>query len=152
MAELADAADSKSADLRVLGVRLPLPAPLQTPTKYAAGWASSPHAIHFCRRRIGLLASNNPMSFKSIKLKRLSLLTKRGSEHGLHIGYTFSGSPATCNKELKMPEQLTNRGARVTSTKAFKPQSVVVRLFHRKNRRPGPRLSREGLDTRRGST
>ena len=26
-AELADAADSKSADLRVLGVRLPLPAP-----------------------------------------------------------------------------------------------------------------------------
>jgi hypothetical protein len=28
MAELADAADSKSADLRVLGVRLPLPAPL----------------------------------------------------------------------------------------------------------------------------
>ena len=27
MAELADAADSKSADLRVLGVRLPLPAP-----------------------------------------------------------------------------------------------------------------------------
>ena len=29
MAELADAADSKSADLRVLGVRLPLPAPNQ---------------------------------------------------------------------------------------------------------------------------
>ena len=29
MAELADAADSKSADLRVLGVRLPLPAPTQ---------------------------------------------------------------------------------------------------------------------------
>jgi hypothetical protein len=29
MAELADAADSKSADLRVLGVRLPLPAPAQ---------------------------------------------------------------------------------------------------------------------------
>ena len=29
MAELADAADSKSADLRVLGVRLPLPAPLK---------------------------------------------------------------------------------------------------------------------------
>jgi hypothetical protein len=28
MAELADAADSKSADLRVLGVQLPLPAPL----------------------------------------------------------------------------------------------------------------------------
>ena len=28
MAELADAADSKSADLRVLGVRLPLPAPI----------------------------------------------------------------------------------------------------------------------------
>ncbi len=31
MAELADAADSKSADLRVLGVRLPLPAPNKTP-------------------------------------------------------------------------------------------------------------------------
>jgi hypothetical protein len=30
MAELADAADSKSADLRVLGVRLPLPAPSPT--------------------------------------------------------------------------------------------------------------------------
>jgi hypothetical protein len=30
MAELADAADSKSADLRVLGVRLPLPAPLKS--------------------------------------------------------------------------------------------------------------------------
>jgi hypothetical protein len=28
MAELADAADSKSADLRVLGVQLPLPAPI----------------------------------------------------------------------------------------------------------------------------
>jgi hypothetical protein len=33
MAELADAADSKSADLRVLGVRLPLPAPTQTTEK-----------------------------------------------------------------------------------------------------------------------
>jgi hypothetical protein len=33
MAELADAADSKSADLRVLGVRLPLPAPAQKPTE-----------------------------------------------------------------------------------------------------------------------
>ena len=31
MAELADAADSKSADLRVLGVRLPLPAPEPNP-------------------------------------------------------------------------------------------------------------------------
>src|SRR5579871_5500953 len=31
MAELADAADSKSADLRVLGVRLPLPAPKPDP-------------------------------------------------------------------------------------------------------------------------
>src|SRR5437763_16488788 len=29
MAELADAADSKSADLRVLGVQLPLPAPTE---------------------------------------------------------------------------------------------------------------------------
>ena len=38
MAELADAADSKSADLRVLGVRLPLPAPLKGP-------ALSPHQI-----------------------------------------------------------------------------------------------------------
>jgi hypothetical protein len=28
MAELADAADSKSADLRVMGVRPPLPAPM----------------------------------------------------------------------------------------------------------------------------
>jgi hypothetical protein len=33
MAELADAADSKSADLRVLGVRLPLSAPVQTNEK-----------------------------------------------------------------------------------------------------------------------
>ncbi len=33
MAELADAADSKSADLRVLGVRLPLPAPFQEQVK-----------------------------------------------------------------------------------------------------------------------
>ena len=31
MAELADAADSKSAGLRPLGVRLPLPAPLKPP-------------------------------------------------------------------------------------------------------------------------
>jgi hypothetical protein len=31
MAELADAADSKSADLRVLGVQLPLPAPRLVP-------------------------------------------------------------------------------------------------------------------------
>ena len=33
MAELADAADSKSADLRVLGVRLPLPAPGSKPDR-----------------------------------------------------------------------------------------------------------------------
>jgi hypothetical protein len=37
MAELADAADSKSADLRVLGVRLPLPAPT-TFVIMALGW------------------------------------------------------------------------------------------------------------------
>ncbi len=30
MAELADAADSKSADLRVMGVRPPLPAPISS--------------------------------------------------------------------------------------------------------------------------
>jgi hypothetical protein len=40
MAELADAADSKSADLRVLGVRLPLPAPFQKGIKYVATWGS----------------------------------------------------------------------------------------------------------------
>ena len=34
MAELADAADSKSADLRVLGVQLPLPAPAQSSFAY----------------------------------------------------------------------------------------------------------------------
>ena len=47
MAELADAADSKSADLRVLGVRLPLPAPAQKTlqNKRLAG-ASSPHQMH----------------------------------------------------------------------------------------------------------
>ena len=33
MAELADAADSKSADLRVMGVRPPLPAPMPTQRK-----------------------------------------------------------------------------------------------------------------------
>src|SRR4051812_44337878 len=36
MAELADAADSKSADLRVLGVRLPLPAPTEKPRRTRA--------------------------------------------------------------------------------------------------------------------
>jgi hypothetical protein len=41
MAELADAADSKSADLRVLGVRLPLPAPRFFPR-------SSVSRLRFC--------------------------------------------------------------------------------------------------------
>jgi hypothetical protein len=50
MAELADAADSKSADLRVLGVRLPLPAPFQKPIKYAATWAPSPHAMNLLQQ------------------------------------------------------------------------------------------------------
>jgi hypothetical protein len=36
MAELADAADSKSADLRVLGVQLPLPAPTFKPARDTA--------------------------------------------------------------------------------------------------------------------
>ncbi len=54
MAELADAADSKSADLRVLGVRLPLPAPAQKSSKYAAGKPSSSHTTTFCGRRRGL--------------------------------------------------------------------------------------------------
>jgi hypothetical protein len=53
MAELADAADSKSADLRVLGVRLPLPAPLKKPSEYAAIWASTPHTLHLHSRRSG---------------------------------------------------------------------------------------------------
>jgi hypothetical protein len=53
MAELADAADSKSADLRVLGVRLPLPAPLKKPSEYAAIWASTPHVLHLHSRRSG---------------------------------------------------------------------------------------------------
>jgi hypothetical protein len=38
MAELADAADSKSADLRVLGVRLPLPAPPLNPWNLVSSW------------------------------------------------------------------------------------------------------------------
>jgi hypothetical protein len=49
MAELADAADSKSADLRVLGVRLPLPAPKNPVcfeeaalSKVGFGWAGFP--------------------------------------------------------------------------------------------------------------
>src|SRR6202043_3027434 len=62
MAELADAADSKSADLRVLGVRLPLPAPLQKPSEYAASKPSSLHAISFCGRRSGLFVLSFPIA------------------------------------------------------------------------------------------
>src|SRR3954454_14939951 len=40
MAELADAEDSKSADLRVLGVRLPLPAPALEPVVQSRQLAS----------------------------------------------------------------------------------------------------------------
>ena len=39
MAELADAADSKSADLRVMGVRPPLPAPVLKPIA-SCSWQS----------------------------------------------------------------------------------------------------------------
>ena len=46
MAELADAADSKSADLRVLGVRLPLPAPTpKSPQNKRLAGASFPHVM-----------------------------------------------------------------------------------------------------------
>ncbi len=48
MAELADAADSKSADLRVLGVRLPLPAPAQINEKQ---WFTRHHDWMALRRR-----------------------------------------------------------------------------------------------------
>src|SRR5439155_20873553 len=42
MAELADAADSKSAGLRPLGVRLPLPPPSLNPFRYSyTTWASA---------------------------------------------------------------------------------------------------------------
>jgi hypothetical protein len=54
MAELADAADSKSADRKVVGVRPPLPAPLQhienewvTKTK-----ASQPERLFHARNRL----------------------------------------------------------------------------------------------------
>ena len=56
MAELADAADSKSADLRVLGVRLPLPAPSERHTILASishfciSLPSLGCGIAFCRR------------------------------------------------------------------------------------------------------
>ena len=46
MAELADAADSKSADLRVLGVRLPLPAPLWCLTMAWKSTVIRPHKHH----------------------------------------------------------------------------------------------------------
>ncbi len=52
MAELADAADSKSADLRVLGVRLPLPAPM----KSTYGFGLSREAELHCQTLQYLLA------------------------------------------------------------------------------------------------
>ena len=48
MAELADAADSKSADLRVLGVRLPLPAPSEPTERTSVRKDYSARAAVFC--------------------------------------------------------------------------------------------------------
>ena len=64
--------------------------PKSLQNKRLAG-ASSPHAMHLCSRRSRLCANMQPSSVSSIKLKRLSLLTKSCTEHGLHIAYTFSG-------------------------------------------------------------
>ncbi len=49
MAELADAADSKSADLRVLGVRLPLPAPKFLLKRTLKHWAQN-YSAHRSRK------------------------------------------------------------------------------------------------------
>ena len=73
MAELADAADSKSAGLRVLGVRLPLPAPfilvaaLQTADKLRVNQHSAaPGAAGSARKSASpliSLRSKPPISF-----------------------------------------------------------------------------------------
>ena len=47
MAELADAADSKSAGLRPLGVRLPLPAP-KASTLFSSAYQVALSAYRFC--------------------------------------------------------------------------------------------------------
>ncbi len=146
MAELADAADSKSADLRVLGVRLPLPAPAQSPKNKRVAGASSPHEMPLKqtqRTQIQHIAT----SVKSISLKKLSLLTKCCGEHGSHICYTFSGSPPLL--------MIRNEGAGTTRqllATRFTPTSVQTTacgaqaISQVKNRRPSQGLSREVVD------
>ena len=57
MAELADAADSKSADLRVMGVRPPLPAPELEP-KISLFIAPAAISVHLVWRKLLVISSN----------------------------------------------------------------------------------------------
>src|SRR5438270_14013976 len=79
MAELADAADSKSADLRVLGVRLPLPAPMlriPSPLPQASPAGSIglllttrvAHVFHAGHLQIGMLTSTRFVFFVRLAL------------------------------------------------------------------------------------
>ena len=88
MAELADAADSKSADLRVLGVRLPLPAPARTPQNKQLAGASSPHETHSTADRADL-TPHLATRAESTMLKTWGLVKNGKSEHGFQICYIF---------------------------------------------------------------
>ena len=69
MAELADAADSKSAGLRPLGVRLPLPAP-----ELETALDARPALLHLKREP---LQSSVPLYLQHHGIARLDLLQSR---------------------------------------------------------------------------
>ena len=91
MAELADAADSKSAGTWYLAGSIPVPGTTPKTHRIAGCWVSSPHAITSAATQ-RTFCQCTPTSVKSIRLKTLSLLTKRCGENSLHICCTVLSS------------------------------------------------------------
>jgi hypothetical protein len=144
MAELADAADSKSADLRVLGVRLPLPAPTQKPTEYVASWCQ-------LTERDARLEQTQRISrhirsrMKIYPIEIIMFIDLRG-RCGLHFSYTFSRF-APPFKRINMAGLRINLGGKGHVLQVSKPQPVVLKLLAgKKNRRPSQSLSWEVVD------
>src|SRR3954467_484850 len=99
MAELADAADSKSADLRVLGVQLPLPAPSLT-------------KLHFNR--------NSSESIGSARSRPGALQRKSGSDGRF---------PPARQRDLECSSQLLQAFAHPAQSNSERTHPILSSLF-----------------------